>query len=334
MSENKLLFADTLRGLAALAVVISHTLIFSGVSASLGQFGVGLFFIISGFVIPLSLDRYDRKGFVISRLFRIYPTYWAAFSITVAVAYLQGRTYPLIELVQYYLIIRDLFGPAALDPIIWTLLIETKFYFLCFVLMPLFVSKSRWLLAVPVALLLFCLAQPYYPPTFVFLSMYSTAQMIIFMFVGVAFFLHFKSRISTATLCLASLVYFAAMKFTWNMGPAAVTSRLGWSYLPAILIFGFCYLFRDRFSPSRSLGLLSGISYPLYIVHVPIIMMCTMTISRTVQSPKLSAFIGAVCAIIVAYVLHILIENPSQQIGKKLAKMKWPTLRSSEDPAL
>ena len=155
MSENKLLFADTLRGLAALAVVISHTLIFSGVSASLGQFGVGLFFIISGFVIPLSLDRYDRKGFVISRLFRIYPTYWAAFSITVAVAYLQGRTYPLIELVQYYLIIRDLFGPAALDPIIWTLLIETKFYFLCFVLMPLFVSKSRWLLAVPVALLLF-----------------------------------------------------------------------------------------------------------------------------------------------------------------------------------
>ncbi len=176
MSENKLLFADTLRGLAALAVVISHTLIFSGVSASLGQFGVGLFFIISGFVIPLSLDRYDRKGFVISRLFRIYPTYWAAFSITVAVAYLQGRTYPLIELVQYYLIIRDLFGPAALDPIIWTLLIETKFYFLCFVLMPLFVSKSRWLLAVPVALLLFALRQPYYPPTFVFLSMYSTAK--------------------------------------------------------------------------------------------------------------------------------------------------------------
>ncbi len=40
-----------------------------------GAFGVALFFLISGFVIPLSFQSYGRLDFLVARFFRIYPTY-------------------------------------------------------------------------------------------------------------------------------------------------------------------------------------------------------------------------------------------------------------------
>ena len=105
--ENKYLFAHYLRGLAAISVVIAHygTAFFNSndglaplVNAPqvkdrtypwiigfipqdfpgfLGVFGVTIFFIISGFVIPLSIEKYNIKTFLLKRFFRLYPTYFA-----------------------------------------------------------------------------------------------------------------------------------------------------------------------------------------------------------------------------------------------------------------
>ena len=110
----RLEFANALRGLAALSVVIAHYNSFFFGSAPLigtianipaplreaspaldawqvvvdslpfagGEFGVALFFLISGFVIPMSLQKYDWRGFLVGRILRIYPTYFAGFSVT------------------------------------------------------------------------------------------------------------------------------------------------------------------------------------------------------------------------------------------------------------
>src|SRR5262245_28055169 len=43
---------------------------------SLGFFGVVLFFLTSGFVIPYSLGRNSLGGFFLRRFFRLYPTLW------------------------------------------------------------------------------------------------------------------------------------------------------------------------------------------------------------------------------------------------------------------
>lgn len=77
---------DGLRGIAALAVVLSH---FTGThnlryvddpaplfDAWWGGFGVQLFFMISGFVILMSAERARRASdFAIARIARLYPAY-------------------------------------------------------------------------------------------------------------------------------------------------------------------------------------------------------------------------------------------------------------------
>jgi len=77
---------DSLRGIAAVAVVLYHFTYRFGelyefqtpppFQVTLGQYGVQLFFIISGFVIFMTLNRTRRPlDFVVSRFSRLHPTY-------------------------------------------------------------------------------------------------------------------------------------------------------------------------------------------------------------------------------------------------------------------
>lgn len=76
---------DALRGVAALVVVAQHSaeLLWNDYarwSVSVfrpGEFGVFVFFMVSGFVIPLSIERErDAISFWIGRFFRLFPLYW------------------------------------------------------------------------------------------------------------------------------------------------------------------------------------------------------------------------------------------------------------------
>ncbi|MBL1074770.1 acyltransferase [Nocardia sp. 2] len=79
-------FLDALRGLAALAVVLQHSaerlfpayFRFSQAHFGLGEFGVFVFFLVSGFIIPASLERGRSLGaFWVGRFFRLFPLFWA-----------------------------------------------------------------------------------------------------------------------------------------------------------------------------------------------------------------------------------------------------------------
>jgi len=100
-ARRRLRGLDALRGIAALAVCLFHyTYSFPRVTgraldvnfvASAGHYGVDLFFIISGFVIFMTLEKnrsvYD---FIDARIARIYPAFWAALLIAVAVLCFSG----------------------------------------------------------------------------------------------------------------------------------------------------------------------------------------------------------------------------------------------------
>lgn len=93
MNKSKRLFElDALRGIAALGVVLFHYMVafadnYSHASEIFplfryfryGKHGVELFFLISGFVILMSLEK-TKNGpdFVVGRFARLYPTYWTA----------------------------------------------------------------------------------------------------------------------------------------------------------------------------------------------------------------------------------------------------------------
>lgn len=107
-----------------------------------GVTGVDLFFIISGFVIFMSLD-HIKSGiqFVINRVSRLYPTYWASVTFTftlVTIFSLYKGTFPIsntlttyignLTMFQRYLKISDLDAPY------WTMIVEMSFYILILIL--------------------------------------------------------------------------------------------------------------------------------------------------------------------------------------------------------
>jgi peptidoglycan/LPS O-acetylase OafA/YrhL len=89
-NRRQLYSIQILRGLAALAVLVAHTIEYPLPEPTdlllLGIFGVQLFFVISGFIITyINFDGLFRPGdFFIRRLFRIVPLYWLC-TITVFV---------------------------------------------------------------------------------------------------------------------------------------------------------------------------------------------------------------------------------------------------------
>jgi len=137
----RLLELDALRGLAALAVLVFHyTTRYDNLYGhparvpdfALGEYGVQLFFMISGFVIFMTLQRTrTSRDFFVSRASRLYPVYWAAVLLTFAVTTLfglpglEGRWW---EALVNLTMLQRLFGVPHIDDVYWTLTVELAFY--------------------------------------------------------------------------------------------------------------------------------------------------------------------------------------------------------------
>ncbi|RYZ76978.1 MAG: acyltransferase, partial [Proteobacteria bacterium] len=144
--SSRLIFLDSLRGIAAIAVMVEHI----GVSQleivkrisseyfQFGQFGVSLFFLCSGFVIPFSLERTkDLGAFWISRVFRLYPLYWAALGALLALYGLSVVTLPErftealpLSAIANITMIQAFLGFEHASSVFWSLGYEMIFYIL------------------------------------------------------------------------------------------------------------------------------------------------------------------------------------------------------------
>ena len=98
-ARPRLRWLDALRGIAVLAVVYEHfgSYLIPDLKAAstqwvhAGTFGVMLFFLVSGYIVPASIERRGRvRDFWIGRVFRLYP----AFLVTIAIAVLIHATGP------------------------------------------------------------------------------------------------------------------------------------------------------------------------------------------------------------------------------------------------
>jgi peptidoglycan/LPS O-acetylase OafA/YrhL len=136
---------DALRGFAALSVVLfhlsphvigsaRHLAIFRHVDV--GRYGVLLFFLVSGYVIPMSLERHGSlRRFWVGRLFRIYPAYLATVAL-IGVLTLAGlvtlpaalRADPVPGVLAHAGMLTDLLGVRGLVRVFWTLAYEMTFY--------------------------------------------------------------------------------------------------------------------------------------------------------------------------------------------------------------
>jgi peptidoglycan/LPS O-acetylase OafA/YrhL len=149
MTPQRYANIDGLRAIAALGVMIEH--LFGDLlrqtppaagpmnavgdalvhSVSLGRFGVALFFLISGFVVPFSIGgERPLAHFAISRMFRLYPAFWLALAVLATVAWFAGEPPGMKTVLANMTMAPVLFSQPWLSPIHWTLFIELLFYVL------------------------------------------------------------------------------------------------------------------------------------------------------------------------------------------------------------
>jgi len=136
---------DALRGLAALTVVWFHlSPQMLGVRQhleimrhiDLGKYGVLLFFLVSGYVIPMSLERHGSlRRFWIGRLCRIYPAYLATIALVGLLALTGWATWQktfttqtVAAVLGHATMMTDLLGLHGALRVFWTLSYEMTFY--------------------------------------------------------------------------------------------------------------------------------------------------------------------------------------------------------------
>jgi peptidoglycan/LPS O-acetylase OafA/YrhL len=149
-SGARLAFLDALRALAATAVIVQHGAErwwptfdrFSRHWFDLGRYGVVVFFRVSGFIIPRSLEGDGSlRRFWVARVFRLYPAYWTCIALLVLVSTWRADTFAASfqvhetrNLLVNLTMLQQFVGVEHASGIFYTLTIELLFYAMCSVL--------------------------------------------------------------------------------------------------------------------------------------------------------------------------------------------------------
>jgi peptidoglycan/LPS O-acetylase OafA/YrhL len=139
---------DLLRGYAALVVTLHHATYYfvPRTRAALmvdwfdpGRYGVLVFFLVSGYIVPVSLERHGQiRRFWINRLLRIYPLLAVACLITLLPFVLGVRGLragleeydPGTAVLAHLTMLQDVLGVPSVINVLWTLSYEMAFYLL------------------------------------------------------------------------------------------------------------------------------------------------------------------------------------------------------------
>ncbi|WP_322103411.1 acyltransferase [Paraburkholderia sp. J41] len=165
---NKLRSLTVLRAIAATTVIVFHILV--NTAHTFGQFGVDIFFVLSGFVIALVLDSRELSvgRFLADRIARIVPLYWlltcCVFAGTlVAPALFNSTTADFGNLLRSLFFVPYRKESGELFPMLfvgWTLNYEMMFYLVAALSLVL-MRRYRLLFAAALLAAIFCAARAF-----------------------------------------------------------------------------------------------------------------------------------------------------------------------------
>jgi peptidoglycan/LPS O-acetylase OafA/YrhL len=279
---------DLLRFLAALAVVFFHYT-FRGYAADglsmmpypwlaplskYGYLGVDLFFIISGFVILMTAAGGSLRGFVVSRVVRLYPAFWACCTITAALTVAMGGAHFHASLGQY-LVNMTMFSEFARVPSIdgsyWSLFVELKFYAL--VAAVLLAGRIHQVLGLMVCWLLASIVLeivPSYTASYFLVADYSA-----YFIAGATCFLIWSQGVSRSKTAILAVCWCLAILQALHRAAATGASlhaRLDPFVVAAVITSFFAIIvlvsLRRTGAWGRNRCVLAGaLTYPLYLLH-------------------------------------------------------------------
>lgn len=355
--NGRLAELDLLRFLAALAVVAFHYLIayasvwgdrpaelFPALApiAGLGILGVELFFIISGFVILMSVWGRGLGAFARSRLVRLYPAYWLSLAAIAALYGLTGAKPldPKLSLGDYLVnatMFQRLFKITDASGVYWSLWAELRFYLLISILVMIGVTYGRvlafagiWLAAVIGAhflddSLVDEIVMPAYAPYFIagmalYLIHKRGSSWLPWIYVAAGYALSIGSALDRVHRRI-DLAGFKNMPVTDTSVIITITLIYVMTSLVALGLI--------RLRPSRLLTALGGTTYPLYLFH-SVIAVALVPLLVGDLPPWLVAVITTLTAIVLSYLVYSFAERPIQRLLKPRRCPQTPTAPAVE----
>ncbi len=316
-------FINNLRGVAALSVCLFH-FIYSTVNyvtdqtvlnlAYYGQFGVALFFVISGIVIPLSLLRsdytfYNWPKFFMKRIIRIEPPYLVALVLSIALILLRkqflNETTKEISVTQIALHLGYLIPffkeYTWLNEVFWTLAIEFQYYLIISILI-LFVIKGK--LIGRLLFYLIMLAMPFYFTDTNFFPPYSALFLT-----GICWSFYYEKKINTIEFIIVLIAACVVVYFKFGH----VEAMLGFFTIITVQVFNT--------RSNKILDFFGNISYSLYLIHpligASIINILSHTFFLSWQKPLVIS-VGLGVTILSSYIMYRFVEKPTQLLSKRI----------------
>lgn len=318
-----------LRFVAAALIVLHHTVReLSGLFA-FGEFGVDIFFVISGFIIS-HITEDNREQFFIRRLIRIVPLYWLLTFAIAAIAYVAPHLLHNVKWDVAHAMASFLFIPwwteslkfEPMLPMGWTLNYELWFYLLFYVAMRIHGSYREGLCSLFI-LCVYMVANLLPLDRTASLSFYADSIVLEFI-VGMALSVLYRTRNALfdrvprgVVLCGAVAALGMLYSTTW-ITTFDLPRCLYWG-VPASLCVMVCLCAEMRFRQYPlwmiSAALVGGeISYPLYLMHMFLI----AALSRVVMVSTLNVLEGVLLALLLssgaAYMASQYLDKPIRRM--------------------
>lgn len=319
MQAKRLEEVDALRGLAAIAVLLFHystrisqlygeQAAFS-VAFPHGDLGVNLFFIISGFVIFMTLNATNRPmDFVVGRFSRLFPTYWAAIAVTFTVTAalgLPGRTVSAFEALANFVMIHGLFGVRHVDGVYWTLEVELLFYAMMLVLFAVGLLHRVHLVLLGLLALAALATAAGGPPVPGVVKRLLILDHLAWFVLGICVHLHTRPRQADDRARSLWLGVSALVTIGLAHGSLAVVALVLTLTVWAAASGSLPFL---RFSPLVWLG---AVSYPLYLIHQNVGYSLILAIQRSGIDRDVAALGATLASLCIAGALHRAVELPA-----------------------
>lgn len=352
MTSERLTWVDTLRGVAVICVFLLHamldvkryglssTTILPGLSVfeeivfgffDFGKIGVAIFFMVSGFLIPVTLNKPGQRViacFSLNRFFRLFPAYWVSI---VAFLFLLPTGLSFFQVATNFTMIQRFVGVPDLNGVYWTLQIELIFYSLCSIL-----KWRGWLDRNSVPLISVCvfgviaLVLSFARFYFSLRLPVAIALALQLMFLGYLWRRWMNSdfaRVSDvwkALVCICiTLLVACPLAYSRDYGFGESWSRYLLSYCLAIAIFAIASINGVRL---RWLSFLGKVSYSFYLIHTIVISVVVKWVfSSSIHTVGVShllsvIFISALVSVTVSWVLFEVVEEPGVRLGRAIVR--------------
>jgi len=345
--QRRFLFLDGLRGIAAMMVVVFHLYgnLQPAVSTWLpsllstlalnGQFGVDIFFVLSGFVIAHSVSNGERSWrylgrFGLRRSIRLDPPLWMTIFVEVVLIRIGLRLFPDLgthlpswsQIAANVTYTQGFLGIPDIEPVFWSLTYEVQFYIVLVGALVLLhrVPRSRSLTP-GLFIAVFCYSLGIWLGAFpspvrgLFIDRWFQFALGI---AAWAVFMRHISKAQFAWLCVITACAIVALS------PIPYRARSTEVAVLAAVVMTFVSL-TGRLETTLSgpvIQFLGRISYSLYLIHLSVGWRFISVFQRQF-GPELgpamasAAFLGGVMlSVITAWLLYATLEAPSMRLAR------------------